>query len=100
MHIIKEKDGDILRVSLEGSMNYIDKDKFKDVAFAFSKNGIKKIELNVEKLDYMDSNSLGMFMVMHEDSLVNDGKIVIKNLNGKVDRLFRLSKLQNMFNIE
>jgi anti-sigma B factor antagonist len=100
MEVLKKVHDDLVEVELFGKLSYNDKNKFEDVVFAFSRKGTKKMVIDMEKLEYMDSNGIGMFLVLQEDAAKSKGELILKNLRGEVKRLFELSRMKEMFTFE
>ena len=81
-------------------LDKIVKDKFKEVVFAFSDENVKKVILDLDKLVHMDSNGIGMLLVLHENAKKSSGTVIIKNLKGNIKILFDKSELNSIFNVE
>ncbi|MBG0765887.1 MAG: STAS domain-containing protein [Tissierellales bacterium] len=60
----------------------------------------KDIIINGEKIEYMDSTGLGVLISLLKKTKENDNKIVIKNLKPNIYKLFNITGLTKVFEIE
>ena len=60
----------------------------------------KDIIINGEEIEYMDSTGLGVFISLLKKTRENDNKIVIKNLKPNIYKLFNITGLTKVFEIE
>lgn len=101
MHLNKIASDKAIEVSLEGNMSFDDKSKFRDISDSFSDPNFSTLTIDLAHLEKMDSNALGMLLVLKEEADKKDGKVILKNLNHPtVYKLFTLSGADKMFDIE
>jgi anti-sigma B factor antagonist len=60
----------------------------------------KDIRINGEKIEYMDSTGLGVLISLLKKTKENDNKITIKNLKPNIYKLFNITGLTKVFEIE
>jgi anti-sigma B factor antagonist len=60
----------------------------------------KDIIINGEEIEYMDSTGLGVLISLLKKTRENDNKIVIKNLKPNIYKLFNITGLTKVFEIE
>lgn len=60
----------------------------------------KDIIINGEKIEYMDSTGLGVLISLLKKTKENNNKIVIKNLKPNIYKLFNITGLTKVFEIE
>jgi anti-sigma B factor antagonist len=60
----------------------------------------KDIIINGEKIEYMDSTGLGVLISLLKKTKENDNKIIIKNLKPNIYKLFNITGLTKVFEIE
>lgn len=99
MVITKSVNDNNWAVTLSGDMHYGDKDGFHEIAFAFSRHNAEEVILDLSDLKSIDSNGIGMFMILYEDAKKFNKTVKILNLNGKVKTIFQYSEMKNLFNL-
>ena len=100
MQVIKKGDGDSIYLKFRGNFTYADKDLLSEFVHAFSKSGIKNMELDFEEVESMDSSGLGVLLIMQEDADANDGCLVFSHIKGEIKTLFKQANLYKMFTIK
>lgn len=99
MQIKKTKRDNFIIISLAGSMDAYDAEKFESEAAEIVKSGQKQIIVNLEKLDYISSSGLRALLSMRAQLSKGGGKFRLVSLRDKVLEVFRISKLLNIFEI-
>lgn len=56
-------------------------------------------EINMEKVNYLDSSGLGMLVYIKKEIARHNGKLRILNVNEQVLNVFKLTKLDEFFEI-
>ena len=100
MEIRKKVSGNDWEVFLSGQLTYNDRMAFNDVVFAFSKGGADSLIVDFSDITFVDSNGIGMLLVLHDDASKNGKKVTIRGLNGHVQRVFENSQLGNLFDVK
>ncbi|SEP70450.1 anti-sigma F factor antagonist [Piscibacillus halophilus] len=89
-----EKKEDVLLVRLIGELDHHEaeqlKEKWKE---QLGDTSIKHVVVNLEKLAFMDSSGLGVFLGRYKEVKQLDGEMVICSYNQSIKRLFELSGL-------
>lgn len=94
-----EKTDDIQTIKLIGDLDVYSEDEFK----SFIEEEIdpnKDITIDLKELDYLDSTGLGMFMNIYKMVNDNDKEIKIINAKDNIIKLFRITDLANLFDME
>lgn len=56
--------------------------------------------IDLSDLDYIDSSGLGLFVSFHKKALTTNGSFKIKGLHGDVRKLFELTRLHLVFDLQ
>ncbi|WP_416334764.1 STAS domain-containing protein [Anaerococcus sp. DFU013_CI05] len=90
---------DIQTIKLIGDLDVYSEDEFK--SFIDEKiDPNKDVTIDLNELDYLDSTGLGMFMNIYK--MVNDNGKEIKIINAKdnIQKLFKITDLTDLFDME
>ncbi|WP_071026143.1 STAS domain-containing protein [Peptoniphilus raoultii] len=90
---------DSLILSLFGELDVYSTPKFKEeVKSAYEENKLNII-LDCKNLEYMDSTGLGSLIYLLKIVNEDNKKISIKNLSKQILKLFKITKLDEIFEI-
>lgn len=95
-----EEKKDFFLVRLKGDLDVYSKDEFQN----FFENSLENIKQNLvidlEKLDYIDSTGLGMFINIYKSQKEKQKYIKIINPKENIKKLFKITDLTNLFDME
>lgn len=89
----------IQTAKLKGDLDVYSEDEFK----TFIEENIKEdtdVVFDLSELDYLDSTGLGMFMNVYNDQKANDKKVKIINAKDNIHKLFKITDLTGLFEME
>lgn len=87
------------KISLTGDLDVYSEEEFKK--FIDEKiDANKDIVFDLEKLDYLDSTGLGMFMTVYNMQKSRDKKVKIINSKENIKKLFKITDLFDLFAME
>ena len=90
---------DKLVLELSGDLDVYSEEEFKK--FIDEKiDANKDIIFDLEKLDYLDSTGLGMFMTVYNMQKSKDKKVKIINSKENIKKLFKITDLFDLFAME
>ena len=92
------QDGEKLFVDLQGDLDINSNKEFKEKVN--SVQGVKKIIVNCENLSYIDSTGLGAFISIYKHIKANGEKLVITGLKPHIKKIFLITDLDKVFEIE
>ncbi len=100
MEFIQEPTSDGVVISLRGSFTFKDHHGFRAVldALAAARGGRRLLDLS--RVDFLDSAALGMLLIAEDETSRANGKLVLRNPSVQIARLFELSAMDTLFNIE
>ncbi len=94
------KNGDKAEVRFRGNMYVEDASSVREKLTDLLDDGVNLLVLNLSDLDYVDSSGLGVLISIHKRCIQKGGKMIVTGLRGMVDDLFKLTRLDLVFNIE
>ena len=97
LKIENDKDGTI--ISLSGNIDIPAAEVFKKKLFQLSENGVKAITIDFANCKSIGSSGIGAIIYFHKQFVETGGKIKIINVNKQIKSLFKIIKLDNLFDI-
>ncbi|GAA0501649.1 anti sigma b factor antagonist RsbV [Salinibacillus aidingensis] len=91
---------DIHHVKLSGEIDVYTAPKLKETILPLTKEEGVSIKVDLEKINYMDSTGLGVFISGLKSAKENHSELILMNLHERVYRLFDITGLKEVFKIE
>jgi anti-sigma B factor antagonist len=97
---IEVKETDILlEITLNGEIDAYTAPKLRDTILPLSdKNGVNMV-VDLSSVTYMDSTGLGVFVGVFKNVKANGGQFKITGLSGRLKRLFDITGLSDIIDI-
>ncbi len=90
---------DIQTVKLTGDLDVYSEEDFKE--FIEEKIDVNKdLVFDLKDLDYLDSTGLGMFMLIYNKQKENGKSVKIINTKENIKKLFKITDLSDLFDME
>ncbi|PAV30716.1 anti-anti-sigma factor [Virgibacillus profundi] len=86
-------------VNLSGEIDAYTAPKLKEAILPLTKHSGHLVEVNLEEVNYMDSTGLGIFISALKSTKENDSQMKLANLQDRVLRLFKITGLDNIIEI-
>ena len=83
----------------KGELDVYNTKKFKEKSLKIYEKDKKDILFDCSDLEYLDSTGLGSLIFILKKIEKDGHKIVIENLNNSILKLFKITKLEDMFEI-
>ena len=99
MEIHKREKDNFIIFYLEGDLKMGNIAMFEQDIFPYIKDDEKKVVVDMENVPYMDSSGLGAFVKLNKRLHEYKKEIIIIGVNEKVMNIFKVSKLNTIFNI-
>ncbi len=99
MEIIENLQENIQVVKLEGRLDAPNTQKTDDFFSQKVQNTDTSIVVNCEKLDYINSSGLRIFIMALKNMKKKDKKFVLCNLQENIKEVFHFSGFTNLFNV-
>jgi anti-sigma B factor antagonist len=96
--IVKEENS--LKVMLKGDLDVYSEKDFKNFAKENLEGENIDLVFDLKDLDYIDSTGLGLFMNIYKRQKANDKKIKIINAKDNIYKLFKITDLTELFDME
>ena len=95
---VKETDI-LLEITVKGEIDAYTAPKLRDTIFPLSeRNGVKMV-IDLSAVNYMDSTGLGVFVGVFKNVKANNGQFKIIGLSGRLKRLFDITGLADIIDI-
>lgn len=62
-------------------------------------NANKEITLDCTQLEYISSSGLRLFLALRKETAAKGGKVIIKNINDEIKKVFMMTGFFNLFEI-
>lgn len=99
MDIRKRFEGNVAILSLDGQLDLTSASTLKEASKEVLENETKKIVLNLDKVDFINSSGLGALVSILKDVRNARGSMKISNLAPYVREIFDITQLSNIFEI-
>jgi len=97
---IQIRDG-VARITMTGRFDFQVHREFKEAYIAPLDNAaVNEIEVEMSKVDYLDSSALGMLMLLHERAKAVNKKITLLNSSSAVANVLDVANFGRIFNIK
>lgn len=95
---IKEQNGGII-ASLNGRLDTPAAVKAQDSFKPLHEEADKEIILECTKLEYISSSGLRLFLALRKEAAAKGGRVIIKNINDDIRKVFMMTGFFNLFEI-
>ncbi len=99
MNITVEKKGEAQFVSIEGRIDTTNYNEFENKIHEFSGPNDKLIVLNCEKLNYISSSGLRVFLLLEKKMMASGGILKLCSLQPAIKEIFDISGFSSIFTI-
>ncbi|WP_068676122.1 anti-sigma factor antagonist [Oceanobacillus sp. Castelsardo] len=96
--IVEERNKSIVRLS--GEIDAYTAPQLKEKLLPLTKISGNDVEVDMEFISYMDSTGLGVFISGLKSSKVNNSQLKIINLSDRVYRVFNITGLHEIMDLE
>ena len=95
---IKEKEGGMI-ATLCGRLDTPSAVKAQEDIAPLLENADKEIILDCEKLEYISSSGLRLFLSIRKEVTRKGGKMIVENVNEYINKVFMMTGFINLFEI-
>lgn len=93
----KEK---FLLIEIKGDLDIYSEDEFRSFIEKEIEGADKDMVIDIKDLDYLDSTGLGLFMKIYKIGKEKDKTVSIINPKENILKLFKITDLTDVFNME
>lgn len=91
----------VARIIMSGRFDFQIHRDFKDAySKLFDNTAVQHIEIEMSKLDYLDSSALGMLMLLSERAKSANKAITLVNPSGVVSQVLEMANFNRLFTIK
>lgn len=91
--------GGSVEVRLSGEIDAYTAPKLRDALFPLSEKSRVYMVVDLSDVVYMDSTGLGVFVGIFKNIRINNGELKLVGLNGRLSRLFEITGLAEIMDI-
>jgi len=89
------------RIEMSGRFDFQVHREFKDAYTKLTDNvAVNEIELEMSKVDYLDSSALGMLMLLNQRCKTASKALALLNTSAAVTQIFEVANFDKIFNIK
>ncbi len=89
------------RIIMHGRFDFQVHREFKDAyAPLLDNTAVQVIEIEMSKVDYLDSSALGMLMLLNERAKTVNKPVTLLNTSGVVSQVLAVANFSKIFNIK
>lgn len=100
MNIISSESGKYLILSIEGRIDTSNYESFAEEIQVFIDDGKKFLVMDMDKLDYISSSGLRVFLSTLKKLRAIEGDVILCCLNEKIKTVFDVSGFLSLFRVE
>ncbi|MBU5266423.1 STAS domain-containing protein [Virgibacillus proomii] len=86
-------------VHLSGEIDAYTAPNLKETLIPLTQQKSRIVEVDLEKVSYMDSTGLGIFISALKSTKEHDSKLILVNIQERVLRLFKITGLDEIMNV-
>lgn len=92
-------EGDIIIFDLAGQLDIYNSGELQKLVEAYVARGFNKLVMNLDKVTYLDSSTISVFIGNHQRVKKSGGRFLLANLQGAPRVVFDMAKLHNVFEV-
>ena len=92
-------EGDIIIFDLAGQMDIYNSGELQKLADAYMTRGFSKLIMNLEKVTYLDSSTISVFISCYQKLKKSGGKFLLACIQGAPKEIFEMAKLHDVFEV-
>ncbi|MBQ6950553.1 MAG: anti-sigma F factor antagonist [Clostridia bacterium] len=95
-----EKAKGTVTVYLEGELDHFSAQQIRRIMdHAIEESSIKSMILDMENMTFMDSSGIGVILGRYKQLRQRGGKMMVRKMNRQVEKVFRLSGMDQLIDI-
>ena len=96
---VTQNSPEILAMEMNGELNTVAAQNLQEEIESLQKDMIKPILIDVTRLNYISSTGLRIFMIIKKTANANGQTVTLKGLNDIVEKVFKMTGFDKMFEI-
>ena len=100
MNIVAKQVGSEFSLALSGRFDFNAHRDFRNgYEPALQNSYIKTLNLNMEKVDYLDSSALGMLLLLNEKARASNIEVIISSCTANIKKIIEVANFSRIFKI-
>jgi anti-anti-sigma factor len=100
MDIVKQLHQGTYDVAFSGIFTFNDHPEFRSILQKMEEKDVQNIVFGLDKLEFVDSAALGMFLLALDAADKAQKRLVLKGATGQVKKMFNLARFHTLFILE
>ena len=96
---VTQNSPEILAMEMNGELNTVAAQDLQEEIETLQKDMVKPILIDVTRLNYISSTGLRIFMIIKKTANANGQTVTLKGLNDIVEKVFKMTGFDKMFEI-
>ena len=96
---ITQNSPEILAMEMNGELNTVAAQDLQEEIESLQKDMVKPMLIDVTRLNYISSTGLRIFMIIKKTANANGQTVTLKGLNDIVEKVFKMTGFDKMFEI-
>ncbi|MDD6819672.1 MAG: STAS domain-containing protein [Prevotella sp.] len=96
---VTQNSPEILAMEMNGELNTVAAQDLQEEIESLQKDMVKPILIDVTRLNYISSTGLRIFMIIKKTANANGQTVTLKGLNDIVEKVFKMTGFDKMFEI-
>lgn len=96
---VTQNSPEILAMEMSGELNTVAAQDLQEEIESLQKDMIKPMLIDVTRLNYISSTGLRIFMIIKKTANANGQTVTLKGLNDIVEKVFKMTGFDKMFEI-
>ena len=96
---VTQNSPEILAMEMNGELNTVAAQDLQEEIESLQKDMVKPILIDVTRLNYISSTGLRIFMIINKTANANGQTVTLKGLNDIVEKVFKMTGFDKMFEI-
>ena len=96
---VTQNSPEILAMEMNGELNTVAAQDLQEEIESLQKDMVKPIHIDVTRLNYISSTGLRIFMIIKKTANANGQTVTLKGLNDIVEKVFKMTRFDKMFEI-
>lgn len=89
-----------MEFNISGRFTFNENKDFKKILDSIASNSSSIAVINLMDLEFIDSAGLGMLLLARDECEKRNVKLILRNPKGQVEKIFRISKFYDLFEVE
>lgn len=96
---VTQNSPEILAMEMNGELNTVAAQDLQEEIESLQKDMVKPILIDVTRLNYISSTGLRIFMIIKKTANANGQTVTLKGFNDIVEKVFKMTGFDKMFEI-